>query len=118
MDDIELKIYGETYRIRGALDPAYVEQLAARVDQRMRALADQTGTSDVRSLAVLAALNLADELQQAKQETPPEPEAEPASPSENLPRELAQRLAACNRQIEAALAESGDGSSKQSAKFA
>ncbi len=118
MDDIELKIYGESYRIRGALDPAYVEQLATLVDQKMRALADQTGTSDVRSLAVLAALNLADELQQAKQETLPEPGAEPVPPSEKLPRKLAQRLAACNRQLDAALAEAGHGSSKQSAKFA
>ena len=54
--------HGQRYPIRSALDPEYVARLAAYVDEKMRAAADSTPTGDSLRLAVLAALNIADEL--------------------------------------------------------
>jgi cell division protein ZapA len=54
-------IFGQTYSIAGDLEPAYVQKLAAYVDEKMRAIADATGTVDTQKAAVLAALAIADE---------------------------------------------------------
>ena len=93
--DIRVEIYGQTYTLSGQLDPAYVEQLARTVDDKMRTLQRQTDTLDTRRLAVLAALNLADELRQMKERTDSE--------REGLPREFAARVAECARQLDTAL---------------
>lgn len=58
---IRVEIYDQPYNLRGS-DPAYVLKLAEYVDLKMRALAEQTKTVDSLRLAVLAALNIADEL--------------------------------------------------------
>jgi cell division protein ZapA len=57
---ISVEIYDQTYHLR-AHDPEYVQQLAAMVDDKMRAVA-VGGTVDSLRVAVLAALNLADDL--------------------------------------------------------
>jgi cell division protein ZapA len=59
---IPVEIAGQRYPIRSVLDDAYVAQLAQYVDEKMRAAADSTPTGDTLRLAVLAALNIADEL--------------------------------------------------------
>jgi cell division protein ZapA len=59
---IPVDIHGQRYPIRTELDADYVARLAAYVDERMRAAADATPTGDSLRLAVLAALNIADEL--------------------------------------------------------
>ena len=59
---VPVDIQGQRYPIRTSLDPEYVSRLAAFVDERMRAAADSTPTGDSLRLAVLAALNIADEL--------------------------------------------------------
>lgn len=59
---IPISIQGQQYPIRTSLDPEYVLQLAAFVDDKMRAAAESTATGDSLRLAVLAALNIADEL--------------------------------------------------------
>jgi cell division protein ZapA len=59
---IPVEIHGQRYPIRSTLDPEYVARLAAYVDEKIRAAADATPTSDSVRLAVLAALNIADEL--------------------------------------------------------
>jgi cell division protein ZapA len=59
---IPINIQGQQYPIRTSLDPEYVLQLAAFVDEKMRAAAESTPSSDSLRLAVLAALNIADEL--------------------------------------------------------
>jgi len=59
---IPVEINGQRYPIRSTLDPEYVAQLAAYVDGKMRAAAESTPTGDPQRLAVLAALNIADEL--------------------------------------------------------
>ncbi len=59
---ISVEINGQRYPIRSTLDQEYVARLASYVDEKMRAAADSTPTSDMVRLAVLAALNVADEL--------------------------------------------------------
>src|SRR5579875_145965 len=63
---ITVDIYDQTYRLRGT-DPGYVERLATVVDAKMRAVASHGRTVDSLRVAVLAALNIADELAQLEQ---------------------------------------------------
>jgi cell division protein ZapA len=59
---IPVEIHGQRYPIRSSLEPEYVARLATYVDEKMRAAADATPAGDSVRLAVLAALNIADEL--------------------------------------------------------
>ena len=59
---IGVEIYDQVYYLRGT-DLAYIEQLAGVVDGKMRAVAAHGGTVDSLRVAVLAALNIADELE-------------------------------------------------------
>jgi cell division protein ZapA len=58
---VTVEIHGQQYPIRSALDPTYVAELAAFVDTKMRAAARESTASDTLKIAVLAALNIADE---------------------------------------------------------
>lgn len=58
---VAVDIYDQVYHLRG-IDPAYIERLAAIVDAKMRAVSAHGGTVDSLRVAVLAALNIADEL--------------------------------------------------------
>jgi cell division protein ZapA len=58
---ITVEIAGQRYPIRSALDERYVTELAAYVDQKMRAASESAPSSDMLGLAVLVALNIADE---------------------------------------------------------
>lgn len=62
MKTVRVEIYDQTYHIRGELDERYVADLARFVDQKMRSVAEATRTVDSLRVAVLAALNIADEL--------------------------------------------------------
>ena len=57
---VRVEIYDQAYNLRGS-DPQYIFKLAEFVDTKMRAVAEQTQTVDSLRLAVLAALNIADE---------------------------------------------------------
>ncbi len=59
---VAVDIYDQVYHLRGT-DPAYIEQLARIVDAKMRAVAALGNTCDSLRVAVLAALNIADELE-------------------------------------------------------
>ena len=59
---VSVKIHGQRYPIRSTLDQEYVSRLASYVSEKMRVAADSTPTGDSLRLAVLAALNVADEL--------------------------------------------------------
>ena len=58
---VSVDIYDQVYHLRGT-DSGYIERLAALVDEKMRAVAAQGNTVDSLRVAVLAALNIADEL--------------------------------------------------------
>ena len=61
---VTVEIYDQTYHLSGQ-DPDHIRELAARVDAKMRSVAAQGRTVDSLRVAVLAALNLADELSRA-----------------------------------------------------
>jgi cell division protein ZapA len=63
---VTVEIAGQRYPIRSDLEERYVTELAAYVDRKMRAAADTAPTSDMLGLAVLVALNLADECFRAR----------------------------------------------------
>jgi cell division protein ZapA len=58
---VSVDIYDQVYHLRG-IDPEYIEKLAALVDTKMRAVAATGSTVDSLRVAVLAALNISDEL--------------------------------------------------------
>jgi cell division protein ZapA len=62
----QVEIYDQIYHLRG-VDPLYIAQLAAMVDQKMRAVSELGNTVDSLRVAVLAALNIADELTSLRQ---------------------------------------------------
>lgn len=66
---ITVEIHGQRYPIRSSLDQDYVLRLAAFVDQRIVAASESTPSSDSHRLAVLAALNIADELFRVREAT-------------------------------------------------
>jgi cell division protein ZapA len=57
---VRVEIFDQAYNLRGS-DADYIIKLADYVDGKMRAVADATATVDSLRLAVLAALNIADE---------------------------------------------------------
>ena len=64
---VTVEIAGQRYPIRSGLDAAYVAELAGYVDKKMRAAAETAPSTDTLGLAVLVALNLADEYFRARQ---------------------------------------------------
>jgi cell division protein ZapA len=63
---VTVDIGGQRYPIRSSLDERYVAELAAYVDQKLRAASDAAPASDMLGLAVLVALNIADEYFRAR----------------------------------------------------
>lgn len=58
---IHVEIFGQTYAVHAGADPAYIQELAAYVDKKMRAVGQSATAVDSVRAAVLTALNLADE---------------------------------------------------------
>jgi cell division protein ZapA len=72
---VRVEIFDQVYNLRGS-DADYILQLAEYVDGKMRAVSQQTSTVDSVRLAVLAALNIADEYHLLKRRLEmPSPEA-------------------------------------------
>src|SRR5262245_21558372 len=59
---VSVEIFGQRYPIRSTLDPEYIQRLAAYVDGKIRAAGESAPGGDPVRVAVLAALNIADEL--------------------------------------------------------
>ena len=62
----EVEIFGAVYSVRGEQDREYLQELAKTVDRTMREVAGKVSTVDAGRIAILAALNLADELIQCQ----------------------------------------------------
>lgn len=62
---VRVEIFDQAYNLRGT-DPDYIARLAEYVDAKIRTISQQTSTVDSVRLAVLAAMNIADELHMLK----------------------------------------------------
>lgn len=58
---VQVEIFGEVYTVRGSDENGYLQELADLVDRKMREVAEHV-KGDTARIAILAALNLADEL--------------------------------------------------------
>jgi cell division protein ZapA len=67
-DSTTVEIFGQAYNVRGEGDPDYLAELARFVDSRMREVAAQVATVDPMKIAILAALNIADEFSRFKRQ--------------------------------------------------
>jgi cell division protein ZapA len=65
---VTVEINGMRYPIRSHLDAAYIADLAAYVESKMRLAASESPAGDTLKIAVLAALNIADECFRAREE--------------------------------------------------
>jgi len=64
---IRVSIFGRDYSVKGGPDDEYVKMLANHVDSVMREIAEKTGTLSSARVAILAALNIADEMYKDRQ---------------------------------------------------
>ncbi|MCA1580762.1 MAG: cell division protein ZapA [Acidobacteria bacterium] len=60
----QVEIFGQTYNVRAEGDSTYIHDLARFVDSRMKEVAEKTATVDTTKIAILAALNISDDLHQ------------------------------------------------------
>ncbi len=60
-------IFGGEYRLKGGDDPEHVHTVARLVDDRMREVADRQRITSPSRAAILASLNIADELLRERQ---------------------------------------------------
>lgn len=90
---MRVEIFDQTYHIRGDVDEAYMEELARYVDEKLRAVAASARSMDGQRVAVLAALNIADELYTARRR------------SENVEAQLRPRVERALDAIERVLLE-------------
>jgi cell division protein ZapA len=65
-ESIEVTIFNQTYSLRSMSGGEHVRRIATLVDERMRQIASSITTHDVSKIAILAALNIADEMQSLK----------------------------------------------------
>jgi cell division protein ZapA len=63
---VNVEIHGQQYAIRSALDPSYVAELAAYVDAKIRQAQRDMPAGDTLRLAILAAINIADDYHRSR----------------------------------------------------
>jgi len=84
---VDVEIFGKVYTVRGEKDPEYVRRVAEYVDRKMREISQVTDTVSTSRIAILAALNIADEFFALMEETD-----ELESRMENLSRKIGKTL--------------------------
>jgi cell division protein ZapA len=85
-------IFGRTYHLRGGAPPESLKRLADVVDRKMMEVAQATGTADTLRLAILAALNLADDAERSAADGPARASAEDEERVRNLIRMIEDAL--------------------------
>ncbi len=59
---VQVQIFGHSYTIRGEADQEYILGVAAYVDRKMREITGKLPVASLSKVAILASLNIADEL--------------------------------------------------------
>ncbi len=85
---IKVTIYGNEYPVKGETDAEYIKEVAKYVDQKMQEVDRFTTTKSGMKIAILAALNIADELFREKLER------------EKIKKELEERIAKLSHMID------------------
>jgi cell division protein ZapA len=95
---VQVQIHGQSYTIRGEADHGYILGVAAYVDRKMREVTEKlpatSMSSSLSKVAVLAGLNIADELMKER------------ARRERLERELSERAARLNAVLDEVLQDS------------
>jgi cell division protein ZapA len=86
---VDVEIFGKVYTVQGDKDPDYVRRVAEFVDRKMREISQVTDTVSTSRIAILASLNIADELMTMLEES----------------EELKSRMKKLTRDIEESLGE-------------
>lgn len=59
---VQVQIFGHSYTIRGEADQDYIMGVASYVDRKMREITEKVPVASLSKVAILASLNIADEL--------------------------------------------------------
>jgi cell division protein ZapA len=92
-EGIRVEIYDQEYFMRGDLDAEYIHKLAGYLDGKMRSIADRTHTVDSLRVAILAALNIADEYHQLK------------AKYDSMSHQMDRKVGSCNEVLDEILKE-------------
>lgn len=65
---VKVEIFNQEYIVKGSENAEYIEMLAAYVDRRMRMIEQRNHSLSIVKVAVLTALNLADELNKLQED--------------------------------------------------
>jgi cell division protein ZapA len=68
LNKVTVNIYNEDYVVRGNENPDYIQMLGSYVDRRMRMIGQRNHNLSTTKVAVLTALNLADELNKLQED--------------------------------------------------
>src|ERR1035437_4346646 len=63
---ITVNIFGNEYTIKGVAKPDYIISLANYLNNKMTEVQEATGLKDAKKIAILAAINISDELFEAR----------------------------------------------------
>jgi len=88
---VKIQIYDQSYNVNADGNEEYLHDLAAYVDGKMRSIAESTHMVDSLKVAVLAALNIADEMFQTRKR------------QQEIEGPLRQRVENCVSMVEKAL---------------
>ena len=88
---MKIQIYDQSYNVNAEGNEEYLHELAAYVDGKMRSIAESTHMVDSLKVAVLAALNIADEMFQTRKR------------QQEIEGPLRQRVENCVSMVEKAL---------------
>ena len=92
---VHVEIHGQRYAVRSELDAQYIAELAGYLDEKMRSAADELSSADPLRIAVIAALNIVDELYRTRAD------------SRGVEGRLHARAEAIERLVDAVLSDAG-----------
>jgi len=98
---VHVEIFGQSYAVHAGAEPGYVERLAAYVDTQMQEVSRASGAVDSVRIAVLAALNIADECFQLRSQSGEADERARARTAERI----RARTEALSRQLDSLLTD-------------
>jgi cell division protein ZapA len=64
---VTVTIFGHEYTLKGDAEAEYVQQVARFVDRKMKEVAENSTIASTSKIAILAAINIADELMRERQ---------------------------------------------------